>query len=126
VTLPRTQPPLQGVHVARAFPSLDAGRRAFAGLGATCGRGRGRAGLEAILVFGDAAHSAAVQFALPAAGLSCDSDPVEAAATRARLLDRLATDRTLVAGCHMPFPGIGHVARSGAAYACAPEPWRCG
>ena len=77
-----------------------------------------------ILVFGDAANSAAVQFTHPEAGIVFDTDPAQAAATRARLFDMLATDRTLVAGTHMPFPGIGHVARSGAAYAWVPEVWQ--
>ena len=36
----------------------------------------------------------------------------------------VATDRTLVAGTHLPFPGIGHVARSGDAYAWVPEAWQ--
>jgi glyoxylase-like metal-dependent hydrolase (beta-lactamase superfamily II) len=77
-----------------------------------------------ILVFGDVAHSAAVQFAHPGAGLVFDTDPAQAAETRARTLDRLAADRTLVAGTHLPFPGIGHVARAGDAYAWVPEHWR--
>ncbi len=77
-----------------------------------------------ILVFGDTAHSAAVQFSHPEAGLAFDTDPVQAAATRSNLFSRLATDRTLVAGTHMPFPSLGHVARLGAAYAWVPEEWR--
>jgi glyoxylase-like metal-dependent hydrolase (beta-lactamase superfamily II) len=77
-----------------------------------------------IVVFGDAVNSAAVQFAHPEAGLVFDTDPALAAETRARFLDMLATDRLLVAGTHMPYPGIGHVARSGDAYAWVPEDWR--
>ena len=66
-----------------------------------------------IVVFGDAVNSAAVQFDHPEAGLVFDTDAALAAATRAKLLDALAADRTLVAGTHLPFPGIGHVARAG-------------
>jgi hypothetical protein len=65
-----------------------------------------------------------VQFAHPEAGLVFDTDPAQAAATRTRLFDMVAADRTLVAGTHMPFPGIGHVARSGDAYAWVPETWQ--
>ena len=43
-------------------------------------------------------------------------DPERAVATRKSLLDRLATDRTRVIGYHLPFPGVGHVARNGGAY----------
>jgi glyoxylase-like metal-dependent hydrolase (beta-lactamase superfamily II) len=81
-------------------------------------------GDESILVFGDAANSAAVQFRHPSAGFTFDTDPVQAAETRARLFDMLATDRLLVAGTHMPFPGVGHVERSGDAYAWVPESWQ--
>jgi glyoxylase-like metal-dependent hydrolase (beta-lactamase superfamily II) len=77
-----------------------------------------------IVVFGDAASSAAIQFSHPEAGLVFDTDAAQAAATRARLFDMLAADRTLVAGTHLPFPGIGHVARSGEAYAWVPEDWQ--
>ena len=44
--------------------------------------------------------------------------------TRRRLFDMAATDRTLVAGTHLPFPGIGHVVRSGDAYAWEAEEWQ--
>ena len=45
-----------------------------------------------ILVFGDAAHFAAVQFTHPEAGLVFDTDPTQAAATRAQAV-RHARDR---------------------------------
>lgn len=83
-------------------------------------------GDQQVIVFGDAVNSAAVQFAHPEAGLVFDTDPALAAETRARFFDMLATDRTLVAGTHMPFPGLGHVARAGDAYAWAPEEWQYG
>jgi glyoxylase-like metal-dependent hydrolase (beta-lactamase superfamily II) len=82
------------------------------------------AGGGGIIVFGDAVNSSAVQFTHPEAGLVFDTDPAQAAATRARFFDMVASDRTLVAGTHMPFPGLGHVARSGDAYAWVPEEWQ--
>ncbi len=39
-----------------------------------------------------------------------------AAATRARLLDRLATDRTKLIGFHLPWPGVGYVERKDRTY----------
>jgi len=83
-------------------------------------------GDQQVIVFGDAVISAAVQFTHPEAGFVADTDPALAAEIRARFFDMLATDRTLVAGTHMPFPGIGHVARAGDAYAWAPEEWHYG
>lgn len=34
-----------------------------------------------------------------------------------------ATDRLLVAGMHLHYPGYGHVARDGDGYRFVPEPW---
>jgi hypothetical protein len=42
--------------------------------------------------------------------------PEQAAATRARLLDRLATDRAKLIGFHLPYPGVGIVERKDLAY----------
>jgi hypothetical protein len=53
-----------------------------------------------------------------------DHDREEGARTRARLLDRMVTDRPLVIGYHYPFPGVGHVVRDGSAYRWLPDDWR--
>ena len=79
-----------------------------------------------ILLFGDVANVAPVQFPHPEAGTIFDIDPALAVETRGWFFDMLATDRTLVAGAHMGFPAIGHVARAGNAYAWVPEPWHYG
>jgi glyoxylase-like metal-dependent hydrolase (beta-lactamase superfamily II) len=79
-----------------------------------------------LLVFGDAANFAAVQFPSPDVGFVFDTDPAMAAETRRRLLDMAAADRLLVAGTHMPFPCFGHVVRSGDGFAWVPEEWRYG
>jgi glyoxylase-like metal-dependent hydrolase (beta-lactamase superfamily II) len=81
-------------------------------------------GDASLLIFGDAANHSVVQFTHPDAAFVFDVDAETANATRARLFDMLATDRILAAGTHMPFPGVGHVARAGDAYAWTPEPWR--
>ena len=47
-----------------------------------------------------------------------------AVATRRRMLDMAATERLLVTGMHLHFPGFGHVGREGATYRYYPEPWR--
>ena len=49
-----------------------------------------------------------------------DQEPATAAATRKRLLDKLATDGNRIIGYHLPVPGLGRVERKGAAYAFAP------
>jgi hypothetical protein len=42
--------------------------------------------------------------------------PDQAVATRRKLLDRLATDRSRLIGFHLPYPGLGTVERKDNAY----------
>lgn len=81
---------------------------------------------EAALIWGDVALVAAVQFARPEAALVFDIDAEAARATRARTLEMAARERLLIAGTHLPFPGFGHVARDGDAFAWAPQEWPYG
>jgi glyoxylase-like metal-dependent hydrolase (beta-lactamase superfamily II) len=45
-----------------------------------------------------------------------DDEKDKAVETRMRILDMLATDRVMMTGYHMPFPGIGWIERAGAGY----------
>ena len=78
---------------------------------------------QALLIWGDLVHVPAVQFARPEVTIAFDTDAAQAAATRARLYDQVATDGVMIAGMHMPFPGFGYVDRAGGAYAFVPAPW---
>jgi len=78
---------------------------------------------EGLFIWADVVHVAAYQFARPDWSLAFDVDPHAAAATRKRALDRASTDRMLVAGMHLPFPGFGYVAREGGAYRFIPAEW---
>lgn len=71
----------------------------------------------------DVVHNYVTGLAHPEWTPLVDQIPDEAAKTRAKLLDQLATDRTLTMAYHFPFPGLGHVARSGGAYEWVPTPW---
>ena len=54
-----------------------------------------------------------------------DMDPVQAEATRRRMLDMAAAERMQVAGYHFPFPATGFIAREGSgSFAFAPAFWR--
>lgn len=82
-------------------------------------------GGEQLLIWGDITHVPDVQLARPEVTVVVDSDPAAAAATRARVLDMVATDRLLVTGMHMHYPGFAHVARrAGGGYALVPQAWR--
>jgi glyoxylase-like metal-dependent hydrolase (beta-lactamase superfamily II) len=80
-------------------------------------------GKESLLVWGDIIHAQALQFAHPEWAIAFDSDPDIAIATRRKVFDMAASDRLTIAGAHVPFPGIGHVARAGSAYSYLPLFW---
>jgi glyoxylase-like metal-dependent hydrolase (beta-lactamase superfamily II) len=76
------------------------------------------------LLWGDSTAIASLQFAHPDAGIVFDTDGVQGAITRRRVLDMAVADKMLVSGTHMPFPGFGHVDQKGEAYAWVPEEWK--
>jgi glyoxylase-like metal-dependent hydrolase (beta-lactamase superfamily II) len=85
---------------------------------------RVQSGSDQLVIWGDVVHSAAFQFERPDWSLAFDTDQDQAAKTRRRVFDMAAADRLLVAGMHLPFPGLGRVTRRDQAYAYVPEPWQ--
>jgi glyoxylase-like metal-dependent hydrolase (beta-lactamase superfamily II) len=81
-------------------------------------------GQDQLFVWADIVHVPHLQFAHPDWGMKFDTDMEQAAATRRRTFDWVASDRLLVTGMHLGFPGFGHVAKSGSAYSFVPAPWR--
>ena len=74
------------------------------------------AGGDGLVIGGDALTHALISFRHPEWRPLADHVPDLAAATRARLLDRLATDRMRLIGFHLPWPGVGYVERKDRAY----------
>ncbi|MEM1109856.1 MAG: MBL fold metallo-hydrolase [Planctomycetota bacterium] len=72
----------------------------------------------------DLIHFAPVQFAHPDWHIAFDTDPVEAAATRRRILEYYVEKRKPVAGAHLPFPGVGHVRAAGDVFEYVPAVWQ--
>lgn len=66
-----------------------------------------------LLIWGDVVHSHAVQFARPGVSIEFDVDQKQAIATRRNLMKTMAESKSLVAGMHLPFPGIGYVRAEG-------------
>lgn len=73
-------------------------------------------GTQSLLFGGDALSNAIVSFQKPEWVWGADMDAGRAIATRRTLLDRLAVDRTLLLGYHLPWPGLGRVERKDGAY----------
>src|SRR5450830_95157 len=78
---------------------------------------------QQLLVWGDVVHAVQVQMSHPEVAMAYDGDPKTAVADRQRLFARLASGNTLVAGAHLPFPGLGRVKASGSNYRWAAAPF---
>ena len=68
---------------------------------------------QAIYFWGDCAHHQVASLAEPGWHCVFDGDKEQAANTRKRVYDMLATERIPVIGYHMPFPSVGYVERRG-------------
>lgn len=75
---------------------------------------------KTLLLLGDLIHVPAVQLDHPNVTIAFDTDPGEAAASRIKVFNQVARERTLVAGAHLPFPGLGHLRATGKAYQWVP------
>jgi glyoxylase-like metal-dependent hydrolase (beta-lactamase superfamily II) len=75
---------------------------------------------KTILFWGDIIHQQLVQLNHPDITVVFDIDHAAAAATRNQLLETLAREGALIAGPHMPFPGIGRLRKEANGYVWAP------
>lgn len=73
-------------------------------------------GGQEIVHIADLIHSDVLLFAHPEWGFNGDTDLQQAAATRKKVLARLAATGTPVFAYHLPWPGIGHVRKEGNAF----------
>lgn len=83
-----------------------------------------RDGSDSLLAMGDLAHNRVIMLARPDWTIGFDFDKKQAAATRRKLFDRIATDRLRVFAYHLPWPGLGNINRAGSgSYQWLIEPW---
>jgi glyoxylase-like metal-dependent hydrolase (beta-lactamase superfamily II) len=102
---------------AKRFKTFTPGETIIPGLTsiATPGHTPGHTGYlitsldQRLYIWGDIVHSQAIQLARPEVSLDFDSDQQQAIATRKDVLADTAQKDLLVAGAHLPFPGIGHI-----------------
>jgi glyoxylase-like metal-dependent hydrolase (beta-lactamase superfamily II) len=78
------------------------------------------AGGDGLIIVGDALTHPLISFQHPEWKPIADHVPDQAIATRHKLLDRLATDRSKLIGFHLPYPGVGTVERKDRAYRFVP------
>ncbi len=73
-----------------------------------------------LLVWADTCIHYVMAVQRPEWHVDVDDDKEKAVATRKRILDMVATDKLIVAGFHMPFPGVGYVEKSVGGYRWVP------
>ncbi|NMG49926.1 MBL fold metallo-hydrolase [Azoarcus communis] len=103
------------------FSTFEDGAKLIAGIKAVAlpGHTPGHSGFmiesegKRMLVWGDIIHNAASQFENPEIAIEFDVDRKQAVATRQKVLNLAVKEKLMVAGMHLPFPGIGHIRREG-------------
>ncbi|WP_111895350.1 MBL fold metallo-hydrolase [Acinetobacter sp. MB5] len=78
---------------------------------------------DSLLIWGDIVHFPHLQMAQPEVTIAFDSDPNEAAAVRATLLDRVATDKLSISGMHFNLPASGRIHRENNQYVLNYDMW---
>lgn len=80
-------------------------------------------GNQKLEIMADAFHHFILNVRRPDWQVAFDFDAAEGARVRRLILDRLASDKSLVMTYHSPFPGVGRILRRGESYEWAPRPW---
>jgi glyoxylase-like metal-dependent hydrolase (beta-lactamase superfamily II) len=81
-------------------------------------------GGKQLLIGADFTNHYVWSLAYPDWEVKFDMDKAAAAATRRRILDMLAADKTAMIGYHMPFPGIGYVETRGDGFHFVPHSYQ--
>ena len=80
------------------------------------------AGGKQLCYIGDLAHHPVLLLEHPRTQFAFDTDPVQSAESRVRMLTMLAANRIPLLAYHFAWPGVGHVARAGEGFRYFPEP----
>ncbi|WP_052279046.1 MBL fold metallo-hydrolase [Solidesulfovibrio magneticus] len=78
---------------------------------------------QRLVFWGDTVHVAEAQFPCPELAIEYDIDHEAAVRARQQAMEEAAREGHLVAGAHIAFPGIGHVAKVGQGYQWIPAPY---
>jgi glyoxylase-like metal-dependent hydrolase (beta-lactamase superfamily II) len=81
-------------------------------------------GAERLLLWSDTTNKPELFVRNPGWHATFDMDPVQAEATRRRMLDMAAAEGMQVAGYHFPFPATGFISREQGSYAFVPVFWQ--
>ena len=79
-------------------------------------------GNQKLCYIGDLAHHPVLLLQNPRTQFAFDTDPVQSAESRVRMMGMLAANRTPLLAYHFAWPGIGHVAKAGEGFHYIPAP----
>jgi glyoxylase-like metal-dependent hydrolase (beta-lactamase superfamily II) len=79
-------------------------------------------GGKSFAFLGDLTHHQILLMEKPRMEFSYDTDPKQAADSRVKMLDMLAANKIAVMSYHYPWPGYGHVVKTGEGFHYLPEP----
>lgn len=69
-------------------------------------------GQSPVFIWGDLMHCLPMQIKYPDVNLVYDQNPPEAAKTRTYFLKKAAAENWVVAGMHLPYPGVGRIKKA--------------
>ena len=75
---------------------------------------------QTLFIWGDIVHSHSVQLPHPEVSIEFDSDQAAAIRTRKSVLENVSEQGWLIAGAHLPFPGLGHIRKESQGYRWVP------
>jgi glyoxylase-like metal-dependent hydrolase (beta-lactamase superfamily II) len=81
-------------------------------------------GGKSFCFLGDLTHHQVLLLERPLMEFAYDTDPKQSAATRVKMLDMLAANKTPILSYHVPWPGFGYVAKAGDGFRYFAEPIR--
>ncbi|WP_328703612.1 MBL fold metallo-hydrolase [Schauerella aestuarii] len=79
---------------------------------------------QSLEFIGDVLHVQSVQMARPEITIVYDVEQPAARSQRETQFARLAHDRHMIAGAHLPFPGIGHIRKESTGFTYVPTDYR--
>ena len=77
---------------------------------------------KSLAYLADLTHHPILLLEKPRMEFSYDTDPKQAAASRVKMLDMLAANKIAVMAYHYPWPGVGHVVKTGEGFHYVPQP----
>jgi glyoxylase-like metal-dependent hydrolase (beta-lactamase superfamily II) len=69
--------------------------------------------IDDVLIWGDMVHAMAVQMPYPTVSVTFDVDNKKAVEARLKMLNYIVKNNFVVAGMHIPYPGIGNIKENG-------------